>query len=296
MAYIRIDKDMASDPRLLTLAHEIADAVVITSGAITLEKSVTRNAVCNALLGSLVTLWCYADTHIRNDNTLPIGIDVLADVIGLPVEWLKKFPPEWLVVTPGGVVELPGYCDKNGLISKEKRREQTRERVRRYRDKNAASGNAPGNANVTHPVTHGNAALPDQDQDHTNKNTPKPPKAKSAAKGGSTVMDDQFEIFWKAYPKKTGKGDAIKAWKKLKPDDIALSMILAALAWQVPSSQWTREAGRFIPNPSTYLNQKRWLDEPQVATVSNLTPVGQKSASAASRWLEQEGAPLEKTA
>lgn len=70
----------------------------------------------------------------------------------------------------------------------------------------------------------------------------------------------EFSVFWKKYPKKVGKGDAEKSWKKNKPP---LEEILKALEWQKESDQWKRESGQYIPNPSTYLNQKRWLDEEQ---------------------------------
>jgi hypothetical protein len=34
------------------------------------------------------------------------------------------------------------------------------------------------------------------------------------------------------------------------------------LAWQRQQDDWLREAGRFIPHPSTWLSQGRWQDEP----------------------------------
>ena len=37
--------------------------------------------------------------------------------------------------------------------------------------------------------------------------------------------------------------------------------MLEALTRQRGSDQWTRDNGRYIPNPSTWLNQERWSDE-----------------------------------
>lgn len=68
-----------------------------------------------------------------------------------------------------------------------------------------------------------------------------------------------FDEFWMAYPRKTGKGDAEKAWLKMRPP---LPDVLSALEWQRSQESWTKDRGQFIPMPSTYLNQKRWLDEP----------------------------------
>lgn len=74
-------------------------------------------------------------------------------------------------------------------------------------------------------------------------------------------MEERFERFWSAYPKKTGKGDARKSFLKIKPSSALLERMLSALAAASASYQWQRDKGRFIPNPSTWLNQQRWEDE-----------------------------------
>ena len=74
-----------------------------------------------------------------------------------------------------------------------------------------------------------------------------------------TRQAEGFDEFWSAYPRKTGKGDAEKSWIKMRPP---LADVLAALEWQRTQESWTKDRGQFIPMPSTYLNQKRWLDEP----------------------------------
>jgi len=74
-----------------------------------------------------------------------------------------------------------------------------------------------------------------------------------------------FETFWKAYPKKVGKLDAQRAWKKNKHPDIF--KILEVIEKQKTSREWTEEKGRFIPNPATWINQGRWDDEPGTETI-----------------------------
>ena len=69
----------------------------------------------------------------------------------------------------------------------------------------------------------------------------------------STAKD--FETFWQHYPVKVGKLKAQQVWQKTNPN---LETVLTTLAWQKTSRQW--QAG-FVPHPSTYLNQGRWLDE-----------------------------------
>lgn len=78
--------------------------------------------------------------------------------------------------------------------------------------------------------------------------------------------EKHFEEFWQAYPRarRVGKGAARRAWAKVARPAETLAAILAALEWQSVSEQWTKEGGQFVPLPSTYLNQERWLDEPPV--------------------------------
>lgn len=74
------------------------------------------------------------------------------------------------------------------------------------------------------------------------------------------ALDDGFDEFWNVYPKKVGKADAQKKWISKKPN---IDFVLQALRWQMPSEQWNKNNGEFIPNPSTYINQERWNDEQQ---------------------------------
>jgi len=67
-----------------------------------------------------------------------------------------------------------------------------------------------------------------------------------------------FELFYKAYPKKKQPGDAEKAWKSIKPD---LNAVLAALEWQTKTHDWTKDNGQFIPYPASYLRARAWEDE-----------------------------------
>jgi phage replication O-like protein O len=72
---------------------------------------------------------------------------------------------------------------------------------------------------------------------------------------------DRFDIFWKAYPKKIGKEQARKTWKKINPSQALLEKMLEAIERGRRSKQWTQENGQFIPHPSTWLNRGGWDDE-----------------------------------
>lgn len=63
-----------------------------------------------------------------------------------------------------------------------------------------------------------------------------------------------FDAFWAAYPKKKSKGQALSAWKKLKPDSSLQAVILKAIEAQKRSPDWQKDKGQYIPYPATWLN------------------------------------------
>jgi hypothetical protein len=70
--------------------------------------------------------------------------------------------------------------------------------------------------------------------------------------------NNNFELFWNAYPRKVGKKKAQEAFKKVKID---IQLIISSIEKQKKSDQWLKDGGQYIPYPSTWLNQERWNDE-----------------------------------
>lgn len=75
-------------------------------------------------------------------------------------------------------------------------------------------------------------------------------------------LRDRFERWWAEYPNKKGKGAAERTWAKLRPTEADLQMLLRKLEEQKHSEKWQEDGGAYIPHGSTYLNQKRWEDQP----------------------------------
>ena len=155
--WIDIDKDMVDDPRLNAAADKLCELRVITDRRTGLELSGTDELwyARNVLLGALVTLWRYADEHIRDDDTLPLRCTTLDAIVGL-TGFCQLLPTDWIVELDDGTVKLPGYVEKNRLITKRKRIARNRERQSKWRA-NQAKRNAVGDSvsNSTHngPVT-----------------------------------------------------------------------------------------------------------------------------------------------
>ncbi len=75
-------------------------------------------------------------------------------------------------------------------------------------------------------------------------------------------FSESFDDFWKAYPRKVSKTNALKAWNELKPNDELVRIILAALEKHKKASQWQKGDGdQYIPYPAKWINDRRWEDE-----------------------------------
>jgi hypothetical protein len=88
-------------------------------------------------------------------------------------------------------------------------------------------------------------------------------EARTAPPTALVRVDDAFESFWSAYPRKVGKGATRAWWAKHRPSATETALMVASLERQRRSSQWLRDGGRYIPNPATWLNQQRWDDDPE---------------------------------
>ena len=75
----------------------------------------------------------------------------------------------------------------------------------------------------------------------------------------------RFDLFWHKYPKKSAKQAAQKVWRKLNPDSETFAEITDGLQRAIASAQWAKDQGQYIPLAATWLNGRRWEDEPAPA-------------------------------
>lgn len=156
----------------------------------------------------------------------------------------------------GGVIDQEVACkfkiDENGCYYNERLDEEATKR-RNYTESRRKNLKPPHMDK--HMESHMEAHM---DKHMENEDVIDNKGSKSSKDNKST---DHFPAFWSAYPKKVAKTTAQTAFKKLNPDAAMMETILKALEKQKKSIQWTKDNGQFIPNPSTWLNQKRWEDD-----------------------------------
>ena len=93
-----------------------------------------------------------------------------------------------------------------------------------------------------------------EQQKDTNKNDKKEKNDKNEKNNTDMI---EFGHFWDSYPKKIDKQGSIRSFSKAIKKT-TLGVMLSALEKQKETSQWQKNEGQYIPNPTTWLNQERW--------------------------------------
>ena len=105
--------------------------------------------------------------------------------------------------------------------------------------------------------------------------------------------DEKFNLFWEAYPKRKSKGQAEKAWLKIKPSEQLLATMFAKIEQAKTSEDWIKEGGKYIPYPATWLNAKGWKDEYKTAVTQGTSKTAGNWALLEQRKREREKAGIQ---
>ena len=173
------------------------------------------------------------------EEMLATQFDIELKTVLLAIDTFKRFG---MVETIDDIYHITNWAKHQAVDGMDKIREQNRERKKAERERKKTIDPAPAVP-----------ALP----------APKEP----------SPQERRFARFWKAYPKKVGKGAAEKSFAKYKPDDALTDTMIRAVEKAKLSRTWQKDGGQYIPNPATWLNQRRWEDElPQTSTVQTQPP------------------------
>ena len=83
-------------------------------------------------------------------------------------------------------------------------------------------------------------------------------KEKNSKEDNEILIQNQFELFWEAYPKKIAKKTVMQKFKKLNPNENLFKKIMTSLEIHKKTAQW--QNAMYIPSPLTWINQERWED------------------------------------
>lgn len=151
---------------------------------------------------------------------------------------------------------------EGGSVSAWEKRQPKRERV----DENSTERSRAFRQKKHHETPEDNDATPSNATQR--QETPREEKRREEKKNNPQApkgADVRFDSFWRAYPNRVGKDAARAAFDKRKVDDDLLALMISAIAAQTKSEKWAKDGGQFIPNPATWLNQGRWMDDASTA-------------------------------
>lgn len=75
------------------------------------------------------------------------------------------------------------------------------------------------------------------------------------------INKERFELFWKEYPRKVNKFKTEEWFNKNSLTDEQFDLIITKLKKYKDTTDWKKDNGKYIPYPTTWLNQKRWEDD-----------------------------------
>lgn len=218
----------------------------------------------DAVLGKLLRVWSWFDTHTESGNALRVTSSLLDRIAGATGFTDAMVSVGWMHVTDTGV-QQPGFDKHTGQSAKT--RATTARRVAKSRSGNAGSNDATVTKNDTPALAreekrreevkdlkatgqHADLGAGESEQEPVKPERAVPRKAQAAVR---------FAEFWAAYPVKKGKADAEKKWRAKGCDEIADQIIEHVRMMEREDDQWKRG---FVPHGSTYVNGEHWTDEP----------------------------------
>lgn len=206
--WIKLEKELREDRRFTRMVDALLSRQNASVTSVTQMRFMERGAVTQ-VLGGLAQLWMFADSHIREDDTLDITLDEIDQLVGIE-GFAELMPSDWLEVLDEHRVRLPDFQAHNGTEAK--RKAQTAKRVKRHRIRTAVSEVTPEKRSS---VTD---ALPDQTRPDQTRPDQKKPSAR-AAPTNSTLLEltvsretdsEWFLDFKLAYPTRSGD----QGWRK----------------------------------------------------------------------------------
>lgn len=186
-----------------------------------------------------IGLWCYALSQRHETIERPPN-DYLARVTGLqrhPITtYLERLRDSKLLLLDDSTITVIGLRKKHNKITFKDDLKKTPEILR----------------NLENPSSSPILSTPLQ-----NKTPPLPPKGKGEKK---IIEPSQFDVFWKAYPRKVNKGGALKKWNAtLTTGETDPDQLIAAAKHYADAVKGKEE--KYILHAATFLGlDQRWKD------------------------------------
>lgn len=201
--------------------------------------------------GLVINLWCWALDNAQDGDLAKFTPENIASVAiwrGDPEQFIEGLKESGFLDEPRTLHDWMDYAGK--LID---RREKDRQRKRDCGSSAESSRNECGNPAESSRNIRSVSCCKSKSIELEKENIP------PIVPHGGTEPEEFLE-FWSRYPRKEGRKNALKAWKKLSPSPALVEEIMSGLEWRLTCEEWTKDGGKYIPLPATWLNGERWTD------------------------------------
>jgi hypothetical protein len=165
-------------------------------------------------------------------------------------------------------------------------RSSNADRQARFRAKRKAEQGVTSNESNVTSVTVTDMVSPKKETSPTPPKEKTTPSTISEANASSISLETEFEQqFWPAYPRRVGKGQALKAFRAARKQN-DLETIMAGVRRYAASRQG--ENPEFTKHASTWLNGQCWLDEADPKFSAHRSdPPSRRGESATDIWRDE---------
>ncbi len=269
MAWIESHQEIGRHPKTKKLARRLGASIPAT-------------------VGHLHLLWHWAMDFAEDGNLGDFESWELADAAmweGDPDEFVDGLVTVGFIDQTEAGGELHDWHDYAGKLIQRRKEDAERKRLARQKadktgtspDDPGASAGRPQDVRTPSDVTVPNRTVPNPTGGNTPPNPPQRKRARKAAKAQEPTLTpeqlDRFERWYQHWPRKENRAKAEESWAAIDPDDALVDKMIATTQVYARSEKWREDGGKYIPHPSTWLNNARWNDEPpKVDPPKNITP------------------------
>lgn len=224
MAWIKLETHIFDKVEIFSMAQEL-------------------NLDPDSVVGKCARVWAWFDANTTDGVTKSVTTALLDRYCGVTGFTKAMINVGWMVLEDGNLY-LPNYDRHNSQTAKD-RALGAKRAAKHKKNKELAINTTNANSNAI-----------------TNEESL--PKSKIEKRREENIYTLEFESFWKAYQKPTGKANAFKEWKKLKPSEELIKTIIskATLQAKLVDRQYRKDAER-------WLRDKRWEDELLTSSVND---------------------------
>jgi uncharacterized protein YdaU (DUF1376 family) len=240
--------------------------------AIVADTQHLDNAEFGAYMRLLVFAWRTPDCSLPDDDRR------LAIMLGLT-------PSKWRKIKP----VIMSFWDLTDGKWTQKKQQKVREKVSKNVQQKVSAGKASAKAKALKTNDPASTDVPTDEATERQQPKPKPKPKEETSKDvpskplippkgglgfGCETLEDEFEGVWRHYPRKVGKGAALKKWKVARKS-VEFEKITGPLGVFIRAQHQNNVETSKIPHLATWLYQTRWEDDQTHAINAPLTSDGQ---------------------